>query len=110
MVSPYDCAKQHNLRQLNLLSVEQCTEAPSNIQHASLQARGNVSAEAKRVKAFKCEAYAKKEGELCFQGSAKYRRVDRTVWNHKTMPFPVTRDPLDCKNLIRHPNATNNKI
>ena len=26
MVSHYDCAKQHNLRQFNLLNVKQCTE------------------------------------------------------------------------------------
>ena len=36
MVSHYDCAKQHNLRQFNLLNVKQCTEAPSNIKHASV--------------------------------------------------------------------------
>ena len=34
MVSHYDCAKQHNLRQFNLLNVKQCTEAPSDIKHA----------------------------------------------------------------------------
>ena len=39
IVSHYDCEKQHNLRQFNLLNVKQCTEAPSNIQHASVQAR-----------------------------------------------------------------------
>ena len=31
MVSHYDCAKQHNLRQYNLPNVKQCTEAPSDI-------------------------------------------------------------------------------
>ena len=31
MVSHYDCEKQHNLRQFNLLNVKQCTEASSNI-------------------------------------------------------------------------------
>ena len=31
MVSHYDCAKQHNMRQFNLLNVKQCTEAPSDI-------------------------------------------------------------------------------
>ena len=25
------------------------------------------------------------------------------------MPLPVTLDPLECKNIIRHPNSTNNK-
>ena len=36
MVSHYNCEKQHNLRQFNLLNVKQCTEAPSNIQHANI--------------------------------------------------------------------------
>ena len=26
------------------------------------------------------------------------------------MPLPITLDPLDCKNIIRHLNGTNNKI
>ena len=43
-------------------------------------------------------------------GSIKYRRVDRTVWNHNTLPLPVTLDPIECKNIIRHLNGTNNKI
>ena len=40
----------------------------------------------------------------------KYRRVDRTVWNHNTLPLPVTLDPLECKNIIRYLNGTNNRI
>ena len=76
MVSHYDCEKQHKLRQFNLLNVKPCTEAPSNIQHAKVRARVYVRAKAKRVKAFKSEAYAKKERKICFQGSVKYRRVD----------------------------------
>ena len=58
MLSHFDCAKQHNLRQFNLLNVKQCTVAPSNIQHASAKARVNVRA--KRIKAYKCVTYAKK--------------------------------------------------
>ena len=100
MVSHYDCEKQHNLRQFNLLNVKQCTEAPSNIQHANIQARVYVRAKAKRIRAFKCEAYAKKERKVCFQGNVNYRRVDRTVWNHNTMPLPITLDPRKCKNFI----------
>ena len=110
MVSHYDCAKQHNLRQFNLLNVKQCTEAPSDIKHGSVKARVYVRAKAKRIKAFKCVAYAKKERKICFQGSVKYRRVDRTVWNHNTLPLPVTLDPAECKNIIRHLNGTNDKI
>ena len=63
-----------------------------------------------RIKVFKCVAYAKKERKICFQGSVKYRRVDRTVWNQNTLPLPFTLDPLECKNIIRHPNGTNDKI
>ena len=109
MVSHYDCEKQHNLRQFNLLNVKHCTEAPPNIQHANIQAQIYVRAKAKRIRAFKCEAYAEKERKVCFQGNVKYRRVDRTVWNHNTMPLPITLDPLECKNLIRHLNGTDNK-
>ena len=110
MVSQYDCAKQHNLRQFNLLNVKQCTEAPSDIKHASVKARVYVRAKAKRIKAFKGVAHAKKERKICFQGSVKYRRVDRTVWNHNNLPLPVTLDPLECKNNLRHVNITNDKI
>ena len=64
MVFHYDFEKQHNLRQFNLLNVKPCTEAPSNIQQAKVRARVYVRAKAKRVKAFECEAYAKKEKKL----------------------------------------------
>ena len=63
MISQYDCEKQHNLRQFNLLNVKHCTEAPSNIQNASVKARVYVKAKAKCIKAYKCVAYAKKEEE-----------------------------------------------
>ena len=72
MVSHYNCEKQHNLRQFNLLNVKLCTEAPPNIQHANVQARVHVRAKAKRVSAYKCEAHAKKERKICFQGNVKY--------------------------------------
>ena len=110
IVSHYDCAKQHNLRQFNLLNEKQCNEALSDIKHASVKARVYVRAKAKRNNAFNCAALAKKESKICFQGSVKYRRVDRTVWNHNTLPLPVTLDPSECKNIIRHLNGTNNKI
>ena len=84
IVSDYDCEKQQNRRQFKLLNKKQCTEAPSNIQQANVQARVNVRAKAKRNKAFKCEAYAPKKS---FQGIVKHRSVDRNVWNHNTMPI-----------------------
>ena len=61
MVSHYDCANQHNLRQFNLPNVKQCTEASSDLKHASVKTRVYVRAKAKRIKAFKCVAYAKKK-------------------------------------------------
>ena len=90
IVSHYDCEKQHILRQFNLLNVKQYTEAPSNIQHASVKARVIVRAKAKHIKANNCVAYAKNERTVCFQGSVKYRRVDRTVWNRNIMPPLLT--------------------
>ena len=50
MVSHYDCEKQHNLTKFILLNVNQCRQAPSNIQHASVRAK------AKHTKAYKCVA------------------------------------------------------
>ena len=51
-----------------------------------------------------------RKNERCFQGSVKYSRVDKTVWNYNTMPLPVILDPLECKNLFRHLNGKNDKI
>ena len=64
LVSHYDCEKQHNLGQFNLLNVKQCTEVPSNIQHANVKARVYVRAKPKRIKAYKWVACAKKEKKL----------------------------------------------
>ena len=88
--------------------MKQCTEVLSNTQHTSVKARVYVRAKAKRIKAYNCVTYAKKERKICFQGSLKNRRVDRTVWNHNTMPPPLTLDPLQCRNFIRHLNCANN--
>ena len=67
IVSHYDCAKQHNLRQFNLLNVKQCIEAPSDIQQASVKTRVYVRAKTKRIKAFKCVAYGKKKEKFVFK-------------------------------------------
>ena len=96
MVSHYDCEKQHNLRHFSSLNIKQYTETPSNIHHANVKARVYVRAKAKRIKAYKCVAYAEEERNICFQGSVKNRRVDRTVWNHNSLPLPVTLDPPEC--------------
>ena len=59
MVSHYDCAKQNKFRQFSLLNVEPCKQATSDKQHTKTQATVYVRAKAKRIKAFKCEAYIK---------------------------------------------------
>ena len=59
MVPRYDCAKQNTLRQFSLLNVEPCKQAPSDVQHTRTLATVYVRAKAKRIKAFKCEAYVK---------------------------------------------------
>ena len=60
MVSHYDCATQHNLRQFILPNVKQWTEAPSDNKHANVKARIVVRAKVKLIKAFKFFAYARK--------------------------------------------------
>ena len=59
-------AKQNNLSQFSLLNVELCKQAPSDIQHTKFQATVYVRAKTKRIEAFRCEAYIKKEKSLVF--------------------------------------------
>ena len=80
MVSHYDCAKQNNSRQFSLLNVEPCKQAPSDIQHTKTQATLYVRAKAKRIKAFKCEAYIKTEKVWCSQTFTSSRRYDMIVY------------------------------
>ena len=105
----YDCEKQYILRQFNILTVKQCTESPFILQHANVQARVYARATANRIKAFKCENYVEKERTISFQGSVKIRRVHRTVWNHNTIPLPITLDVFECQNPFRHLHGTNIK-
>ena len=110
MVSHYISEKQQKLLQFIILNVKQNTEAPSNIHHSNVRARAYVRGKVNCIEPFKCESDAKKEGKICFQDNVEGRHVDRTVWNHNTRPLPVTLDPLECKNLLRHLNDTHNKI
>ena len=89
--------------------MKQCAEAHSNLHHANVQARVDVRAKAKHVKSCKWVVFVKEEKNIRYQGSVKYSHLDRTIRNHNTMPLPVTLDPLECKNFIRHINGTNNK-
>ena len=67
MVSHYDCEKQHNLRQFNLLNVKQCTEAPSNVQHAKVPARVYVRGKTERVKHLNVKLTLRKKEKYVFK-------------------------------------------
>ena len=90
MVSHYDCAKQNNLRQFSLLNVEPCKQAPSDIQHTKTQATVYVRAKAKRIKAFRCEAYIKTEKVWCYQTFSSSRRYNRLQWGQNTIEIQKT--------------------
>ena len=64
MVSHYDCAKQHNLRQFNLLNVKQCTEALSDNKHASVKARVYVRTKTKRINVLNVSLMPKRKGRF----------------------------------------------
>ena len=70
IVSHYRCEMQHNLCQFNVLNVKQCTDAPSQTKHANVRAKVYVRAKTKRIEAFTCKAYAKKENN-CFKARLK---------------------------------------
>ena len=66
-------------------------------------------AKAKRIKAFKCEAYIKTERVWCSETFSSSRRNDRLQWEQNTLELPKILDPVACKNMIRHLNATDSK-
>ena len=108
LVSHYDCSKQHNLRQFSLTRVQPCAQAPSAFESTRAIVDVFVRAKAKRLKAWTCEAYVKREKFVCAQSDYKYRRHDRTDYHQNTMERPRTLDPTECKHAIRHLNGTNN--
>ena len=108
MVSHYDCAKQNNLRQFSSLNVEPCKRAPTDIQHTKTQTTVYVRAKAKRIKAFKCEAYIKTEQVWCSQTFSSCGRYDRLQWGQNTLELPKILEPIECKIMIRYLNATDN--
>ena len=65
LVSHYDCSKQHNLRQFSLTRVQPCAQAPSAFESTRAIVDVFVRAKAKRLKAWTCEAYVKREKFVC---------------------------------------------
>ena len=58
-----------------------CKQGPSDIQHTKTQATLYVRAKAKRINAFKCEAYIKTEKVWFSQTFSSRRRYDRLQWD-----------------------------
>ena len=74
-----------------------------DIQHTKTQTTVYVRAKAKRIKAFKCEAYIKTEKVWCSQTFSSSRRYDRFQWGQNTFELPKILDPIvECKNMIRY--------
>ena len=96
MVSQYDCAKQNNLREFSLPNVEPCKQAPSDIQYTKTQATEYVRAKAKRIKAFKCEAYIKTEKVWCSQTFTSRRQYDHLDWGQNTLELLKILDSVEC--------------
>ena len=71
LVSHYDCSKQHNLRQFSLTRVQPCAQAPSAFESTRAIVDVFVRAKAKRLKAWTCEAYGKREKFVCAQSDYK---------------------------------------
>ena len=95
LVSHYDCSKP-------------CVQAPSAFETTRAIVNVFVRAKAKRLRAWTCEAYVKREKFVCAQSDYKYRRHDRTDYHQNTMERPRTLDPTECKHAIRHLNGTHN--
>ena len=90
LVSHYDCFKQHNLRQFSLTRVQPCAQASSAFESTRATANAFVRPEAKRLKAWTCEAYVECKTFVCAQFDYKYRRHDRTDYHQTTMEHPRT--------------------
>ena len=67
--SRYDCPKQHNPRQIGLIGVQKCIQAPSVIETTRTFAFVFVCSKAKRNKAFRCSATIEKTRVFCSQAA-----------------------------------------
>ena len=95
LVSHYDCSKQHNLRQFSITRVQPCSQAPSSFESTCSIVNVFVRAKAKRLKAWTCEAYVKREKCVSAQSDYKYRRHDRTDYHQNTIERTRTLDPTE---------------
>ena len=106
LVTHYDCSKQHNLRHFSLTRVQPCAQAPSAFESTRAIANVFVRAKAKRLKAWTCEVYVKREKFVCAHSDYKYSRHDCTEYHENTMERPRTLDSTEFKHAIRYLNGT----
>ena len=80
--------------------VQECNQAPSEIEHSRVLAAVYTKAKAERIKAFRCVAKVQKSRAYCAQGGRKYFRHDRMDWytNAKTNAKEI--NPFECKKII----------
>ena len=82
--------------------MKQCTEAPFDIKHASVKARVYVGAKAKRIKTFKCVAYAKKERKISdttFQTQLNSKFHNLPNMQTVILPLLIQTNPYQTKTL-----------
>ena len=109
LVSHYNCSKRKHFRQFSLTRDQTCEQAPSSLDDTRVIADVYVRAKAKRLTAWICEAYTKRERFVSAQSDYKYRRHDHADYSINTMERPLPLDPTDCKLAIRHLNGTDNR-
>ena len=76
-VSFYGCSKQHNIRQLNAIRVQPCSQARSSLDSTRASTNVFVSAKSKRNEAWTCEAYLQSEKVVCAQSEYKHQPNDK---------------------------------
>ena len=85
-VSHYDCSKQHNLGQFSLTRVQPCVQAPSAFESTRAIVNVFVRAKAKRLRAWTCEAYVKRENSSALNLITNIAvmielTITKTLWN-----------------------------
>ena len=94
LVSHYDCSKQHNFRQFSSTQIQPYAQAPSSVESTCAIANVFVRANARRPKAWTCQAYVIRENLVCVQSNYTYRRHDRTDYQQNTMEHTHTLDSM----------------
>ena len=78
------------------------TQAFSSFETTRVHIDVFVLAKAKRLEAWTCEAYAKREKLLCTQSECKHRRHERTKQHQNTMERSLTFYPAECYQAVRN--------